>query len=163
MYRDGYLCPLCDQLMGETSETLATEYAISREEQDRYAVRSHQRVARVYAEGRMAAGLGGVGVGEGRRARVVERAEHFRAGTTLEELAKLRPVFRKDGSITAGNASAITDGGAALVVLSEAAVEAHGVTPQAVLLGAVSVGVDPARMGIGPVPAVRGAEERRGG
>ncbi|HEY6193406.1 MAG TPA: thiolase family protein, partial [Candidatus Eisenbacteria bacterium] len=160
MYRDGYLCPLCDQLMGETSETLATEYAISREEQDRYALRSHQRVARAYAEGRFANELVAVAVGEGKRATVVERDEHFRADTTLEELAKLRPVFRKDGSITAGNASAITDGAAALMVLSEAAVEAHGVTPQAVLLGAVSVGVDPARMGIGPVPAVRRLLER---
>ena len=155
MYRDGYLCPLCDQLMGETSETLASEYAISREEQDRYALRSNQRAARASAEGRFAAELLPVAVGEGKRATVVERDEHFRGDTTLEELARLRPVFRKDGSITAGNASAITDGAAALMVLSEAAVKAHGVAPQAALLGAVSVGVDPARMGLGPVPAVR--------
>jgi acetyl-CoA C-acetyltransferase len=155
MYRDGYQCPLCDQLMGETSETLAREYGISREEQDRYAQRSHQRAARAYAEGRFAAELVSVPVGEGKRATVVERDEHFRGDTTQEELAKLRPVFRKDGSITAGNASAITDGAAALVVLSEGALEAHHVTPQAVVLGATSVGVDPARMGIGPVPAVQ--------
>ena len=155
MYRDGYLCPLCDQLMGETSETLATEYAITREEQDRYALRSNQRAARAWTSGRFAAEVVAVSVGEGKRAALVERDEHFRGDTSLEELARLRPVFRKDGSITAGNASAITDGAAALMVLSEAAVEAHGVTPQAALLGAVSVGVDPARMGIGPVPAVR--------
>src|SRR5512147_2463012 len=155
MYRDGYLCPLCNQIMGETSETLATEHAISREEQDRYAQRSNQRAARAHAEGRFANELVSVSVGEGKRATVVERDEHFRGDTTLEELAKLRPVFRKDGSITAGNASAITDGAAAVMVLSEAALKAHGVTPQAVVLGAVSVGVDPARMGIGPVPAVR--------
>ncbi len=155
MYRDGYLCPLCDQLMGETSETLATEYAISREEQDRYAQRSNQRAARAWDEGRFANEIVPVTVGEGKRAAVVERDEHFRGDTTTDDLAKLRPVFRKDGSITAGNASAITDGAAALVVLSEAAVREHGATPQAVLLGAVSVGVDPARMGLGPVPAVR--------
>ena len=155
MYRDGYLCPLCNQIMGETSETLATEYAISREEQDRYAQRSNQRAARAHAEGRFANELVSVSVGEGKRATVVERDEHFRGDTTLEELARLRPVFRKDGSITAGNASAITDGAAAVMVLSEAALKAHGVTPQAVVLGAVSVGVDPARMGIGPVPAVQ--------
>ncbi len=155
MFRDGYLCPLCDQLMGETSETLASEYAISREEQDRYAQRSNQRAARAWDEGRFANELVPVSVGEGKRAAVVERDEHFRGDTTLDDLAKLRPVFRHDGSITAGNASAITDGAAAVMVLSEAAVREHGTTPQAVLLGAVSVGVDPARMGLGPVPAVR--------
>jgi acetyl-CoA C-acetyltransferase len=160
MFRDGYLCPLCDQLMGETSETLATEYAISREEQDRYAQRSNQRAARAWDDGRFAAEVVAVPVGEGKRATVVEKDEHFRGETTLEELAKLRPVFQKDGSITAGNASAITDGAAAMLVLSEAAVKSHGVTPQAAVLGWVSVGVDPARMGIGPVPAVRKLLER---
>jgi acetyl-CoA C-acetyltransferase len=160
MYRDGYLCPLCDQLMGETSETLATEYAITREEQDAYALRSNQRAARAWSSGRFAAEVVPVSVGEGKRAALVERDEHFRGDTSLEELARLRPVFRKDGSITAGNASAITDGAAAVMVLSETAVEAHRVTPQAALLGAVSVGVDPARMGIGPVPAVRRLLER---
>ena len=90
----------------------------------------------------------------------MERDEHFRADASLEEMAKLRPVFRKDGSITAGNASAITDGAAAIVVISEEAAARHGVTPQAALIGHVSVGVDPARMGIGPVPAVRRLLER---
>ncbi len=155
MYRDGYLCPLCNQVMGETSETLASEYAISRDEQDRYAQRSNQRAARAHAEGRFANELVSVSVGEGKRATLVERDEHFRGDTTLDELARLRPVFRKDGSITAGNASAITDGAAAVLVLSDAALKAHGVTPQAVVLGAVSVGVDPARMGLGPVPAMQ--------
>jgi len=155
MYRDGYLCPLCDQLMGETSETLATEYAISRDEQDRYAVRSNQRAARAWDEGRFAAEIVPVSVGEGKRAAVVERDEHFRGEATVEEMARLRPVFRKDGSITAGNASAITDGAAALMVLSEDAVNQHGVKPQAAVLGWTSVGVDPARMGLGPVPAVQ--------
>jgi acetyl-CoA C-acetyltransferase len=155
MYRDGYLCPLCNQLMGETSETLASEYAIPREEQDRYALRSNQRAARAWDEGRFAPRVVPVSVGEGKRATTVERDEHPRGDTTMDELAKLRPVFRKDGSVTAGNASAITDGAAAVMVLSEAAVKRHGVTPQAALLGAVSVGLDPARMGLGPVPATR--------
>jgi len=155
MYRDGYLCPLCDQLMGETSETLATEHAISREEQDRYAVRSNQRAARAWDEGRFAAEIVPVSVGEGKRAAVVDRDEHFRGDATLDDMAKLRPVFRKDGSITAGNASAITDGAAALMVLSEEAVQQHNTTPQAAVLGWTSVGVDPARMGLGPVPAVQ--------
>jgi acetyl-CoA C-acetyltransferase len=160
MFRDGYLCPLCDQLMGETSETLATEYAISREEQDRYALVSNQRAARAWSEGRFANEVEPVAVGEGKRAVRVERDEHFRADATLEEMAKLRPVFRKDGTITAGNASAITDGAAGLVVLSEDAARSRGVTPQVAVLGAVSVAVDPARMGIGPVPAVKRLLER---
>lgn len=155
MYRDGYLCPLCDQLMGETSETLATEYAISREEQDAYAVRSNQRAAAAWASGAFAAEVVPVAVGEGKRATTLATDEHPRGDASLAEMAKLRPVFRKDGSITAGNASAITDGAASVVVLSEAAVAAHGVTPLAAVIGAVSVGVDPARMGLGPVPAVK--------
>jgi acetyl-CoA acetyltransferase family protein len=141
--------------MGETVETLVTDYGITRDEQDRYAQASNQRAARAYDEGRFANELVPVSVGEGKRTTVVERDEHFRGDTSLDELAKLRPVFRKDGTITAGNASAITDGAAAVMVLSEGAVKAHGVTPQAVVLGAVSVGVDPARMGLGPVPAVQ--------
>jgi acetyl-CoA C-acetyltransferase len=160
MYRDGYLCPLCDQLMGETSETLAAEYAIPREEQDRYALASNQRAARAWSEGRFAREVEPVTVGEGKRAQRVERDEHFRADATLEEMAKLRPVFRRDGTITAGNASAITDGAAALVVLSEDAAKRDGFTPQAAVLGAVAVAVDPARMGIGPVPAVKKLLER---
>ena len=160
MYRDGYLCPLCNQLMGETCETLADEYRIPRAEQDAYALASHQRAARAWSEGRFAREVVPVSIGEGRRAVTVERDEHFRADASLEEMAKLKPVFRKDGTITAGNASAITDGAAALIVLSEDAAKRHGVQPQAALLGHVSVGVDPARMGLGPVPAVRRLLER---
>ncbi len=160
MFRDGYLCPLCNQLMGETSETLATEYAIPREEQDRYALASHQRATRAWSEGRYAREVVPVTVGEGKRAVTVERDEHVRADTTLDGLAKLRPAFRKDGSVTAGNASAITDGAAAIVVIAEDAAKRHAVEPQAALIGYVSVGVDPARMGIAPVPAVRKLLER---
>jgi len=160
MYRDGYLCPLCNQLMGETSETLAAEYGIPRAEQDEYALASHRRAARAWGEGRFPREVIPVAVGEGKRTVTVERDEHFRADASLEEMAKLKPVFRKDGTITAGNASAITDGAAAILVLSEAATGRHGVAPQAALLGAAAVGVDPARMGIGPVPAVRKLLER---
>jgi acetyl-CoA C-acetyltransferase len=155
MYRDGYLCPLCDQLMGETSETLADEASITREEQDRYAMTSNHRSAAAWDAGRFDAEVVPVTLGEGKRQVTVARDEHFRADASLESMAKLRPVFRKDGTITAGNASAITDGAAALMVMSEAAVKRHGTTPLGALLGYVSVGVDPARMGIAPVPAVR--------
>jgi len=162
MFKDGYLCPLCDQLMGETSETLATEYRIPRAEQDEYALASHRRAARAWSEGRFASQVVPVEVTAGRKTTLVERDEHIRPDASLEEMAKLRPVFRKDGSVTAGNASAITDGAAAITVLSEAAAKRHGVTPQAAIVGYVSVAVDPARMGLGPVPAVRKLVEKTG-
>ena len=160
MYKDGYLCPLCDRLMGETSETLADEYKITRAEQDAYAVESHRRAAAAWDSGAFAREVVAVSVGEGKRAVTLERDENVRADANVASLAKLPPVFRKDGTITAGNASAITDGAAALVVLSERAAARHNITPQAVLLGVVSVGMDPARMGLGPVPAVRKLLER---
>ena len=160
MFRDGYLCPLCDQLMGETAETLAAEYMIAREEQDRYALESNRRAARAWDEGRFAKEVVPVTVGRGRKAATVERDEHPRADATLAEMAKLRPVFRKDGTITAANASAITDGAAAVVVLSEDAAARHRVAPQAALLGYASVAIDPARMGMSPVPATRKLLER---
>ncbi len=160
MYRDGYLCPLCDQLMGETSETLADEYAIAREEQDAYAVESHLRAARAWASGAFASEVVPVTAGEGRRGVTLERDENVRADANPGAMAKLPPVFRKGGTVTAGNASAITDGAAALLVLSERAAARHGGAPQAALLGAVSVALDPARMGLGPVPAVRALLER---
>jgi len=155
MYRDGYLCPLCNQLMGETAETLATEYSIPRAEQDEYALASNRRAVRAWEEGRFTNQVVPVTVGEGRKAVTVTRDEHPRADASLDGLAKLKPVFKPDGTITAGNASAITDGAAAIMVLSEEAAARHGVTPQAALLGYTSVGVDPARMGISPVPATR--------
>jgi acetyl-CoA C-acetyltransferase len=160
MFRDGYLCPLCNQLMGETSETLATEYRIPREEQDAYALASHQRATRAWDDGHFAREVVPVTVGEGKRAITVSRDENIRADASLEDLARLRPVFAKDGSVTAGNASAITDGAAAILVLSEEAAQRHGVTPQAALLGYTSIAMDPARMGIAPVLAVRRLLER---
>ncbi|NOT35268.1 MAG: thiolase family protein [Candidatus Eisenbacteria bacterium] len=160
MFRDGYQCPLCNQLMGETAETLATEYAITREEQDAYALESNRRAARAWSEGRFAGEVVPVTIGSGRSLATVAQDEHFRGDATLDEMAKLRPVFRKDGTITAANASAITDGAAAVLVLSEQAATRHGISPQAAVLGYTSVAVDPARMGISPVPAVRKLLER---
>jgi acetyl-CoA C-acetyltransferase len=162
MFKDGYLCPLCDQLMGETSETLATEYRIPRDEQDAYALESHRRATRAWSEGRFKDQVVPVEVASGRKTTVVDRDEHVRADASLEAMAQLRPVFRKDGTVTAGNASAITDGAAAITVLSEEAAKRHGVKPRAAILGYASVAVDPARMGLGPVPAVRKLAERTG-
>jgi acetyl-CoA C-acetyltransferase len=163
MYRDGYLCRLCNQVMGETAEALADRFAIGREEQDAYALESHRRASAAWADGRMAGEIAPVVVKGARGAEVrVEKDENPRADTTLEALAKLPPVFRKGGTVGAGNASAITDGAAAAVVLSEDAAHAAGVRPLARIVAATSAGVDAAEMGLGPVPAVRALFERTG-
>jgi len=155
MYRDGYLCPLCGQVMGETAETLVAEYGITRAEQDEYALASQRRAAAAWADGRFAEEVAPVVVRDQKgRETKIEQDEHPRADTSLEGLAKLPPVFKKEGSVHAGNSSAITDGGAAMLVLSEDQAERLGARVQARLVDAVAVGVDPARMGIGPVPAV---------
>jgi acetyl-CoA C-acetyltransferase len=156
MYQDGFLCPLCEKVMGETAETLADQYRIPRQEQDAFALRSQQRAARAWAEGRFAAETFAVKVpgkkGEGE----LVKDEHPRADTDLASLAKLPPVFReKTGTVTAGNSSGITDGAAAVVVLSAEKAKALGVRPMARLLGVAAAGVDPAVMGIAVVPAVR--------
>ena len=163
MYRDGYLCRLCNQVMGETAETLVTRYAISREEQDRYALESQKRAAAAWADGRMAAEVVPVTYLDAKRKEaVLDKDEHPRADTSLESLAKLAPVFRKDGSVHAGNSSAITDGAAAVIVLAEEKAATLGVTPMARVVASVSAGVDAAAMGLGPVPAVKTLFARTG-
>jgi len=159
MWRDGFLCPLCGELMGDTAETLAVEYGISRGDQDAFALESQRRAAD--ARSRLAEEITPVEAKGG----VLSEDEHPRPETTLASLGKLAPVFRPDGTVTAGNASGITDGAAALVLGdAEAAAEgrARGAAPLARLVDAVVVGVDPARMGIGPVPAVRTLLQRAG-
>jgi acetyl-CoA C-acetyltransferase len=152
MYTDGYLCRLCNQVMGETAEVLADRYAISRADQDAYALESHRRATAASFEGEIVP----VSVpGPKGSTTVMERDEAPRADTTLEALGKLPPVFRKGGTVGAGNASAITDGAAALVVLAEEKAAALGVTPLARIVAYASAGVDAAEMGLGPVPAVK--------
>jgi len=162
MYRDGFLDPLCGLVMGETAENLARRYGIPREEQDEFALDS-QRKAAARAE-RRAQEIVPVEVPARKGAvRTVEADEHPRAETTLEGLAKLRPVFDEpEGTITAGNSSGITDGGAALVVMSESRARAEGREPLARVVATASAGVDPAYMGIGVVPAVQRVLERTG-
>ena len=156
MYTDGYLCRLCNQVMGETAETLVERYGIARATQDEFALLSHRRATAAWDDGRMAAEVVGVIVkGPRGQESVFARDENPRADTTLEALAKLPPVFRKDGSVGAGNSSAITDGAAAMIVLAGERAAALGVTPMARVVGWTSVGVDAAEMGLGPVPAVR--------
>ncbi len=156
MFQDGFLCPLSEMLMGETAERLAEEYRIPREEQDAFALRSQQRAARAWAEGRFAAETFPVPV-PGKKGDVeLRQDEHPRADTTAPSLAKLPPVFKKDGgTVTAGNSSGITDGAAAALVLSKERAQALGIEPMARILGVAAAGVDPHVMGIGVVPAVK--------
>ncbi len=163
MYRDGFLCPLCDQLMGDTAENLVDKYGISREESDRYASQSQQRCEAARRSGRFKDEIVPVEV-SGRKGQVstISEDEHPRDGVTPESLAKLPTVFRKDGTVHAGNSSGITDGAAAVVVLSEEKAQELGVEPMARIVGYASAGVDPAIMGIGPVPAVKKLLDKTG-
>jgi 3-oxoadipyl-CoA thiolase len=142
------------ETMGETGENVAERWGVSREEQDAFALRSQRRWAEADAAGRFADEL--VAAGD------LERDEHPRPDTSAEKLAGLKPAFRAGGTVTAGNASGINDGAAALVVASEERARGLGVEPLAAFAGSAVAGVDPAVMGIGPVPAVRKLLERTG-
>ena len=161
MYRDGFLDPLSGCIMGETAENLARKYEISRREQDEFALTS-QRKAEEGKE-RRAKEIVPVDV-PGRRGETttVTEDEHPRADTTLEGLAKLKPTFAKDGTVTPGSSSGITDGAAAMVLMSESRAKAEGRTPLAKIVAVASAGVDPAYMGIGVVPATRKVLEKTG-
>jgi acetyl-CoA C-acetyltransferase len=167
MYRDGFTCSLCGMIMGETAELLARQYGITREASDAYALETQRRAARAIADDRFRAEIAPVAVtdAKGRRV-VVEHDEHPRPDTTIESLRKLGPVFPdvegQPGIITAGTSSGITDGGAAVVLMSAARASALGIEPMARLVGWASAGVDPRSMGIGPVPAMRKLFQRTG-
>jgi acetyl-CoA C-acetyltransferase len=156
MYRDGFHCPLADQLMGRTAETLADRRGITRDRQDDYAVESQRRAAEAWDAGRFDDEVVPVEV-PGRRGetRTFTRDEHLRAGTDRAQLARLPAVFKKDGTVHAGNSSGITDGAAAVVLAGEEEVRARGLRPLGWLAGSAQAGVDPRVMGIGPVPATR--------
>jgi len=155
MTRDGFMCPLADEMMGATAETLADQYGISREEQDRYAVASQQKAGRAYEANAFANEIVPVSV-EGRKGAVtIEKDEHPRFDATLDSMAKLPPVFRKQGTVHAGNSSGVTDGASSMLVASAEAVRQHNLKPMARIAGYAQAGVDPKIMGIGPVPATR--------
>jgi acetyl-CoA acyltransferase len=140
--------------MPETGENVAEEYKISREDQDAFALRSHQRASAAIRDGRMAEEIVGVPVPQKKGDSVrVEKDEHPRPDTTIEALAKLKPVVKPTGTITAGNASGINDGACALLIASESAAKKYGVTPRARVVASAVAGVAPRVMGIGPVPA----------
>jgi acetyl-CoA C-acetyltransferase len=156
MYRDGFNDPLSGLMMGQTAEKLARQYEISREEQDGFALRSQQKAEAAIKSGQFKEEVMALEIaGRKNETTTFAQDEHCRAGTTLADLAKLPPVFYKDGSVTAGNSSGITDGAAALVVLSEDGLKRAGVKPQARIVDYEISGVAPEIMGIGPVPAIR--------
>ena len=162
MYRDGFFCPMSKMVMGETAELLATQYAISRDEQDAFALCSQQRAERAINSGRFDSEIVPVTV-EGRKGpTTVSRDEHPFFGASLEKMAKLPPVFSNDGTITAGNSSGITDGGAAVVLASAQFVSRNGLHPLARILDWTQAGVAPRSMGIGPVPAMRKLQQKTG-
>src|SRR5215471_9628524 len=162
MYRDGFFCPMAKMVMGETAEVLATQYKISREEQDQFALTSQQRAEKAIQENRFAAQIAPVTVEGKKGSTVVNRDEHPFLGATLEKMAKLAPVFSKEGTITAGNSSGITDGAAALVLASESFVKKNSLKPMARVTAVTSAGVDPRTMGVGPVPALKKMEAKYG-
>ena len=167
MYRDGFTCSVSGMIMGETAEVLGRQYGITREESDAFAAETQRRAAAAIAAGRFRDEIAPVTVTDGKgRTTVVDADEHPRADTTIESLKKLMPVFGvvegQPGIITAGTSSGITDGGAALVLMSGARAKSLGLAPLARITGWASAGVDPRIMGIGPVPAMRKLFARTG-
>ncbi|MFP5334172.1 MAG: 3-oxoadipyl-CoA thiolase [Actinomycetes bacterium] len=148
--------------MGETAENVAAEHDISRQDQDAFALRSQERTAKAQASGRLALEIAGVPVPQRKGDPVVVGLDEHPRQTTLEQLAGLRPAFRAGGTVTAGNSSGVNDGAAALLVASERAVERHGLTPLARVVGAATAGVPPRVMGIGPAPATQKLLGRHG-
>ena len=142
--------------MPETGENVAEEFQISRKDQDAFALRSQQRAGKAIAAGYFKDEIVPVEVPGGKTGpAVVDRDEHPRPSTTLDDLAKLKTPFRNPGTVTAGNASGVNDGAAAMILASEAAVKKHGLTPRARILGMASAGVAPRIMGMGPVPSTQ--------
>ena len=149
--------------MGETGENVAEEYQVSRQDQDALALRSQQRAGKAMADGYFAEEIVAVEIPGGKAGPIlVETDEHPRPDTTAEQLAKLRTAFRTPGTVTAGNASGVNDGAAAMIVACADAVKRHGLVPRARVLGMASAGVPPRVMGIGPVPSTRKLMERLG-
>jgi acetyl-CoA C-acetyltransferase len=164
MYKDGFDCPLAEMVMGATAEKLASQYEISRDEQDQFAFLSQAKAAAAVEAGRFAAEIAPVEVpGRKGAVTVVESDEHIRPGTTVEKLGKLPAVFApENGTVTPGNSSGITDGAAAMLVLSAAKAEKLGLEVLARVGPMAQSGVDPTLMGLGPVPACRALSDLTG-
>jgi acetyl-CoA acetyltransferase family protein len=152
---EALLDPYCGLFMAQTAEKCAAKYSISRDEQDAYALRSQKCADEAWKAGRLAEEVVPVEIKTRKGTTVVDRDDHMRPDTTMEGLAKLPAAFSKEGTVTAGNASGIVDGAAALILASAEAVRARGLKPMARLAGWATVGVDPSIMGMGPAPAIR--------
>jgi acetyl-CoA C-acetyltransferase len=148
--------------MGNTAENVAQRWQLTREEQDQFATASQNKAEAAQKEGRFKDEITPVTIASRKGDIVVDQDEYIRAGTTVEALAKLRPAFSKDGTVTAGNASGINDGAAAVVLMTEAEAERRGLTPIARIASWATAGVDPAIMGTGPIPSSRKALEKAG-
>ena len=155
-------CPIGDTHMGVTAENLADKYDISREQQDELAAESHRRAQRAIEEDRFAGQILPIELKTRKGVTSFAQDEHVRFDCEVSSMEKLRPAFRKEGSVTAGNASGINDGAAALVLMEKGAAEKRGLAPMARLVGYAVAAVDPAIMGIGPAPAVRQLMEKTG-
>ncbi|TVQ28784.1 MAG: acetyl-CoA C-acetyltransferase [Spirochaetaceae bacterium] len=162
LLQDGLTDVFNNYHMGVTAENIAKKHAITRDAQDAFAAESQRRAADARAAGRFAAEIVGVEVKERKKTTVIDTDEHIRPDTTAETLAGLRPAFDPEGSVTAGNASGINDGAAALLLASEEAVSEYGLTPIAELVAWSQAALDPAFMGLGPVPAIRRALKAAG-
>jgi acetyl-CoA C-acetyltransferase len=162
MIKDGLWCAIGDCHMGITAENVATDYEISRADQDEFSYQSQQKTAQAWERGAFKDEIVPVEVKGRKGPIIVDRDEHFRADTTAEVLGKLRPAFQKDGSVTAGNASGINDGAAAIVVMSRKKAEELGVTPMGTVRSYASAGVPARVMGVGPVPASQKALAKSG-
>lgn len=163
MLRDGLIDVFNDYHMGVTAENLAEQWNITREEMDAFAAESQNRTEAAVDSGRFAAEIEPIEIPQHRgEPLTADTDEHFRRGATPEALGKLKPAFKKDGSVTAGNSSGINDGAAFVVLMSEDTARELGAEPMAFISGYGSAGVDPAYMGYGPVPATRRALERAG-
>ncbi|MCL6515823.1 acetyl-CoA C-acetyltransferase [Alicyclobacillus sp.] len=163
MIRDGLWCAFCDVHMGITAENIAERHGVTRQEQDEFAAWSQQKAAAAIAGGRFRDEIVPVRVPQRKGDPLVFDTDEFpRPGTTVETLAKLRPAFKKDGTVTAGNASGINDGAAAVVVASLERAQALGMRPMARVVSYASAGLDPAVMGLGPIDASRKALEKAG-
>jgi len=159
---EALLDPYCGCTMAMTAENCAAKYGITRDEQDCYALRSQQLADKAWREGRFVEEIVPVEIKTRKGVDMVDRDDHLRPETTLDVLARLPPAFKKDGTVTAGNASGIVDGGAALILASREAVDRHGLRPIARLVDWAATGVEPSLMGMGPAPATRKALARAG-
>jgi len=158
----GLTDPFDDYPMGVTAENVAAKWGVSREEQDALAVESHRRAARATVNGYFKEQILPVEVKTRKGTTVIDEDEHIRAEADLDSMAKLRPVFKENGTVTAGNASSMNDAASAVVLMDRAVAEHRGLSPMARLVGYSYAGVEPKYMGIGPVPAVKSLLERTG-